>query len=667
MPSLLIRLLAAMALGIATASSPARAQAPSVRDIARQHTNPPSLRQVQVSPNGKRAAMIVTAGNGRRVVAVLDLPPQGPPRTVGGFSDANVNNVVWITDDRLAYDAYEPGTLIRNASTMAVDADGGNSRELINWQFDEAAGSAGSRMRTRMLPYGWYLAGSPQDGSADVFVEQRITQATGDFVQSRTSRLNTLTGELKALSLGVPDRVVAQAIDGQGRIRVVLTRQNGRAQLQHLQADNSWQVIEDHEELSDDILVPLHIESDGTLIVSTRRGHDTTGLHAYDLAKRKLDPEALVRLQRFDIDADIEFDRRAGRVIGVHIVTDRPQSVWFSERLAAIQKAVDASLPAGRFNRIHCGHCESTRWYAIESASDRHAGEWLLYDHQQRAFHRLGAGRPWLDEASQGSRSFHRVNARDGLPLPLVMTHPRGRDKPEALPAVLLVHGGPWSRGGDLRWSEEAQFFARRGWRVLEPEFRGSTGFGSRHLRAGWKQWGQAMQDDLADAVQWAAKEGWVDARKVCIVGSSYGGYAALMGPVRHPELFSCAASHAGVTDLQLMFSSNRSDLTDQSRRFTMPQLVGDPVADTEMLRQHSPVNRVAEIKVPLLMAHGLLDQRVPKDHANRFESAARRAGVALERVDYGEEGHGFLLSENHADWLVRLDGFIAKAIGRAP
>jgi dipeptidyl aminopeptidase/acylaminoacyl peptidase len=138
------------------------------------------------------------------------------------------------------------------------------------------------------------------------------------------------------------------------------------------------------------------------------------------------------------------------------------------------------------------------------------------------------------------------------------------------------------------------------------------------------------------------------------------------MGTVRHPELYRCAASHVGVTDLQLMFSTARSDLTDQARRFSMPQLVGDPVADAEMLRRHSPVARVADIKVPVLLAHGALDRRVPREHANRFESAARQAGVAVERVDYGDEGHGFMKPENFADYLVRLDAFIARAIGRA-
>lgn len=640
--------------------------ATSVRDLALQYASARSLQQVQVSPGGKRLAMIVTNSQGRQVVSVLDLPPDAAPRVVGGFSDADVRRVFWLTDDRLVYDAYEPGTLIRKGSTVAVDADGRNDHELINWSHDEEAGSAGTRRRSRTLPYGWYVVDAIGDGSADVLVAQAISMDTGDYVESRLSRMDSRTGLLRPLSVGVPDRAIAHALDGKGEIRAVLTSLNGRAKLYGRGPAGGWDLLEDHDALSDDVLVPHVVERDGTLVVSTRRGHDTVGLHAYDLAKRKLDPEPLLRLARFDIDGDIRFDSREGSVVGAHVVTDSPQNVWFSARLAALQKAVDGALPAGRFNRLICSHCETTNWYVIHSSSDRHPGEYLVYDHGQKALRRLGAARPSIDESRQGVRSFHRVVARDGLSLPMVMTHPAGRDKAEALPAIVLVHGGPFARGGDRRWNEEAQFLARRGWRVLEVEFRGSTGFGSAHLKAGFKQWGQAMQDDLADAVQWAAREGWVDPRRVCIAGSSYGGYAALMGAVRHPDLYRCAVSHAGVTDLLLMFSSARSDLTDQGRRFGLPRLLGDPVADADMLRRHSPVTRVAEIKVPVLMAMGGVDQRVPAEHADRFESAARRAGVNLERVNYPTEGHGFALRENYADYLVRLDAFFARHIGRA-
>ena len=227
----------------------------------------------------------------------------------------------------------------------------------------------------------------------------------------------------------------------------------------------------------------------------------------------------------------------------------------------------------------------------------------------------------------------------------------------------MLVHGGPWSRGASTHWSPEAQFLASRGYRVLEPDFRGSTGYGDKHFKAGWKQWGLAMQDDLADAVQWAAGEGLIDPQKVCIYGGSYGGYAALMGPVRHPDTYRCAASLVGVTDIMLMFTSGRADFTRDSRLYVMPQLVGDPDRDSDMLKLSSPVERVAGIRVPILLAQGTLDRRVPREHANRFEAVARRAGVQVERIDYNDAGHGFATPEQHGEFLNRLAAFLARSL----
>jgi dipeptidyl aminopeptidase/acylaminoacyl peptidase len=228
------------------------------------------------------------------------------------------------------------------------------------------------------------------------------------------------------------------------------------------------------------------------------------------------------------------------------------------------------------------------------------------------------------------------------------------------------VHGGPWAPGATTLWDDEPQFLASRGYRVLEVSFRGTTGLGWKHERASWGQWGLAMQDDLEDALLWAVREKLTDPERVCIYGASYGGYAALMGPVRHPGRYRCAVSHVGVTELQLLFSRTWSDVTPAARQYGLARLVGDPEKDAERLRLNSPVHRVADIKVPVLVAQGRLDRRVTPEHADRFVSAARAAGVDIERVDY-EEGHGFSLAESQADFWQRLEGFLARHLAKRP
>jgi len=339
---------------------------------------------------------------------------------------------------------------------------------------------------------------------------------------------------------------------------------------------------------------------------------------------------------------------------------------WFDKDLRAIQQRIDSSLPADRFNALICGRCLSSRFIGVKSSSDRMPADYYVYDRQEKSLLGLGAARPWLAPSGQGRRSYHSVAARDGLPLPVYLTTPAEAVKGKPLPAVVLVHGGPWVRGHDLEWDRDAQFLATRGYLVIEVDYRGSTGYGLRHFKAGWKQWGLAMQDDLSDAVAWATKQGLADAGRICIVGSSYGGYAALMGVVRDPGLYRCAVSHAGVTDIDLVYSDAWNDASPAYKQYGMPLLIGDRQADAAQLAATSPLQQAARIKVPVLLAHGGEDRRVPIEHMRAFRKAAERAGVRVEAIEYAEEGHGFRQPKNDIDFWNRVDAFLKKNLAPA-
>jgi dipeptidyl aminopeptidase/acylaminoacyl peptidase len=201
---------------------------------------------------------------------------------------------------------------------------------------------------------------------------------------------------------------------------------------------------------------------------------------------------------------------------------------------------------------------------------------------------------------------------------------------------------------------------ASRGYVVIEPEFRGSTGYGDKLHRAGWKQWGQAMQDDVADALAWAVDKGLVDAKRVCIAGASYGGYATLMGLARHPDLYRCGAAWVAVTDPRLLFKWRAdSDGDTNLREFVIPTMIGDPDKDAAMLDSVSPVLLAGRIKAPLLMAFGGGDRRVPLVHGKRMRQALIDAGRPPNWVVYDEEGHGWQKLENKLDFARRLEEFL--------
>ena len=232
---------------------------------------------------------------------------------------------------------------------------------------------------------------------------------------------------------------------------------------------------------------------------------------------------------------------------------------------------------------------------------------------------------------------------------------------------VVLVHGGPWVRGGEWEWEPQSQFLASRGYVVIEPEFRGSVGFGFKHFRSSWKQWGLTMQDDVADAAQWAIKQGYADPKRVCIAGASYGGYATLMGLIRNPELFRCGVEWVGVTDIDLMYSITWSDASDRWKRYGMPRMVGDRKQDAAQLAATSPIKLADKVTQPLLMAYGGVDERVPIEHGTQFRDAVRKTNQKVEWVVYADEGHGWLLPANRIDFWTRVERFLDKNLKNAP
>jgi dipeptidyl aminopeptidase/acylaminoacyl peptidase len=655
LPKLLVLSAALLAAGLQ-----AQVVTQSLADRAAIYAKAPAISDVRPSPSGNRVAMLVNSGKGEKSsLAILNLPVKSPPKIIASFDNANISNVFWVSEDRLVFSAQsalEDDRLV--GGTFAVDHDGTNSLQLIAQS--ENTSQQGSRLVSKTLNYTWAVVGPLRGGQGpQVLVRQGVSTSMGDWEAGKTARLNTMTGELTLILVNAPENSVDFIFDAQGEPRLSRTASKGRDKIYLRTAGtNQWQVISDLPSLSSEGMDPLYLEDDENLVVSTRNGKNTAGLYLFNLKTLKLDPEPLVHAPRYDI-GQIKSNSATRKVIGAELVAEHGQSVWFEPSLAALQKGLDATLPKGRHNHIICGNCVNNNFFVIHSASDQHPGEYFIFDKQNNKLLPLGSRRPWIDPTQQAKQTFHWTKARDGLDLPIVITHPYGKDLKQKLPTVLLVHGGPWVRGARVQWNPESQYLASLGYRVIEPDFRGSLGYGESHFRASFKQWGLTMQDDLIDALNFAVDQGMSDPSRVCIYGGSYGGYAALMGPIAHAGQFKCAASVVGVTDIMLMFNSVNSDMSRDSKQYTIPELLGDPVADKDKLAKVSPLARVSEIKVPILLAQGLQDRRVPREHADRFESAAKASGVSVKRLNYPTEGHGFKYEQNRADFWKHLGEFL--------
>jgi dipeptidyl aminopeptidase/acylaminoacyl peptidase len=267
---------------------------------------------------------------------------------------------------------------------------------------------------------------------------------------------------------------------------------------------------------------------------------------------------------------------------------------------------------------------------------------------------------PWLDENHLAEMRPVIYQARDGLAIPGYLTLPKGVE-PRNLPLVVIPHGGPWQR--DVwGYDPEAQFLANRGAAVLQPNFRGSTGYGKAFWQAGFKQWGRDMQNDITDGVTWLINSGVADPKRVAIYGASYGGYAALAGAAFTPDLYVCAVSYVGVSNIFTLLASIPP--------YWKPALdmeyekIGDPVKDKALLEEISPVFHAGKIRIPLFIAHGANDPRVKKAESDQIVEAVRKAGREVIYMVKEDEGHGFHNEENRLDFYRALEDFFIKHLG---
>jgi dipeptidyl aminopeptidase/acylaminoacyl peptidase len=620
----------------------------------------------KLSPDAKSLAARVGAPGRRDYLAVIDLETNSA-RFVAGYNDADIGNFQWVNDNRLVFDVTDKevgqGDVNYGPGLFAVNRDG---TQLIQLADRHNAFVATASISRKLLPWHTFLLN--QRGAQDsefIYVSSYKYDDNRDLNHVDLLRLNTLSG--RAQKIPYPALAKGWMLDHQGEPRIVWTSERDTATLFYREpASGQWRKLASHGAYTrrHDAIEPLAFGPDGTLYVEANGNKDTTSVHTFDLATGRISAEPLIVTTGYDFNGQLVTDHN--KVLGVHYLTDAQSSVWFDPGMKAIQQTVDTLLP-GTMNLISVAARAQAPWVLVKSYSDVIPPSYRLFNTKTQMLNKVGDSHPGIDSAQMGHQDALHYKARDGLQIPALLTLPAGSNR-KNLPLVVLVHGGPWVRGASWGWNPPSQFLASRGYAVLEPSFRGSTGFGAAHFMAGWKQWGLAMQNDIADGARWAIAQGIADPRRICIAGASYGGYATLMGLVNDPDLFKCGINWVGVTDINLMYTGNwlfKSDMSEQWKQYGMPQLVGDQVKDAAQLKATSPLEQAARIRQPLLLAYGGADRRVPLYHGTKFREAVKATNPNVEWVVYEEEGHGWALPKNRIDFWTRVEKFLEKNIGK--
>ncbi|MFG6464751.1 prolyl oligopeptidase family serine peptidase [Roseateles sp. DXS20W] len=660
---------AGLAAGLSLTATLAQAAPPPAELFYRD----PDIGEAQLSPSGRQLAVTTSRGAKHAGLAVVDLAT-GKSVRAAQFYDGNVWRVQWVNENRLVFSVLDPsdGSAMNTGAPglFAVNPDGSQLRQLVRREWAPGI-TDGTGRNERLLDWNHRLLRVPTPRAGDTNEEVLLTWFALDERRAQKPLwVNTRTGRTRAVDVIAPPHTVAWETDSRGELRVAHTLNAGRTgAFWRAPGSDDWQPLYESSVMA----LPFQIEAvddAGQLFVtqSAGRGGESV-LKRYDFAKRAPEKEPLVSAPGFDFVGHIVTDGE-GAALGVHVTTDGEGTVWFHPALKALQAEADARFP-GRINRLQCRRCGQPDMVAlVTSFSDREPGQLWVYQARppagEKPWRAVGRVREDVKAAEMASLDFQRIKARDGRDLPVWIT--RSPQAKGPLPAVVLVHGGPWVRGNDWRWNGEAQFLASRGYVVIEPEFRGSEGYGDDHFRAGFKQWGLAMQDDVADALRWAQQQG-IASDKACIAGASYGGYSTLMGLIKHPELYRCGVASVAVTDLDLLVAGSwrvDDDTSSMARRHTLPEMVGDPVKDAALIAANSPVRQAARIKAPLLLAVGEKDRRVPLAHGERLRDALREAGNPPVWVAYPDEGHGLLDVKNRIDFAERMAAFLARHLGGA-
>jgi dipeptidyl aminopeptidase/acylaminoacyl peptidase len=591
----------------------------------------PERAEPRISPDGRRLAYLAPSEGALNVWVT----PAGrdDARPVTGDTHRGIRSYRWAHDNRhLLYLQDSDGD--ENWRVYAVDPDSGETRLLTPFPQVQARIEGLSRRQPGVLAVGLNL-------------EDRRTHDL--YRLDLRSGVLTLAARNRGFAAWLVDRdlqatgAVRSNVDSSTDVLVRAWELGKWRRFAHFPAEDAM------------VSAPLGFTAYGdAMLLRSSAGADTTRLVRRDL--RSGEERVLAHDPEFDL-GNVLVHPDTGEAQAVSFVRERLEWEVLDPSLRDDFAALSATNP-GDFGIVGRDHADRT--WLVSYTVDSGPVSSYLYDRASRRATFLFDHTRELRSYVLAAMAPFSLRARDGLTLRGYLTLPPAGER-KRLPTVLLVHGGPWQRD---RWGyvPEAQWLANRGYLVVQVNFRGSSGYGKEFLNAGDREWGGRMQDDLIDTVRWSVEQDLSDPDRVGILGASYGGYAALCGAAFTPDVFRCAVSICGPSNLATWIETAPpywgSIVAMLHRR------VGDPESDREMLWSRSPLSRVDRIRIPVLLAHGAMDPRVKLAETEQVAAAMERAGVEHQLLVFADEGHGFARPENRLRLYAAADRFLATHLG---
>lgn len=631
----------------------------SIEDFVRQST----YSAARISPTGKYLAISFERGE-QDVLGVMEAKTLELVHVAQLPEKKSVGNFYWAGPERLIFTASrKQGRFASPFGTgewYAVNADGSKARTLISYQ---ASGSG--RLQSKPVSYSErfdMLDPLPEDDEKVLMQISRRVSSEGS--RTEVVEVDTITGRRKVLARA-PRENCNLTLDRKQNPRYATCgdAQNDAGEFEEHSSlykrlpKGEWELVSRSQDDGKRINV-LSIGSDGSIYAES---DDRKAPAAFGL----LDPQtgAFKEVHRDPVAAPSSYiiatDRES--IIGVVTEAGKPEVALVDGKSpdSALYQSLAAAFP-GQFVNFSSATLDGKQ-IIISVRSDRNPGELYLFDREKGQARFLMKARQWLDADKMAEVRVIKVKARDGLEMYGYLTIPNGVEL-KNLPLIVNPHGGPIGPRDNWSFSYDTQMFANRGYLVLQLNFRGSGGYGQAFQDKGHRQWGKAMQDDLTDATKWAIDQGYADPKRVCIYGGSYGGYAALMGVAKEPELYKCAVGYVGVYDMQMMY--DKGDIADrETGRLFLEHTLGK---DKQSLLDASPTYLADKIKAPVFLAAGARDFRAPPEQTEAMEDALKKAGnPPVETIIQAGEMHGFYDEKANLNLYTKLLAFFEKNIGK--
>lgn len=612
------------------------------------------VNEVSLSPDGKYVAMAIPSADGMETqLHVVPLDGKGKVQALRFGKQQHVTGIVWSSDEQIVVSRAKLEPLRAQpyslGELMTSDINGKNQDTLFAY-----VPTDGNRASRRKDEGSAYVVKVLDDEPGMVLVEfDRWRRGPDDKGSTAIYKVDTRTGNRREVDRFNESASFAYDHSGTARLRMTSDDNDDPVLAYRPTPESDWAPVP--KTLAGYDMWINHVEADNnTAYAMISDSDEPMQLYKVDLAKG-----TRVRLAgRDDMEiARVMYAGRDGAPYGVTYDAGKPSIAYLD--------------PASPWSKLHAGLMKSFSGNLVSIlnfsrddskvlfyvSGDRNPGAYYVLDRASNNVQLINQAKPWINGKALAPTTPISFTTRDGLTLHGFYTAP---GTPGAKPMIVMPHGGPHGPYDNWGYDSDAQFLASRGYGVLQVNYRGSGGRGRKFEEIGYREWGGKMQDDLADGVKWAIDNKIADPARICTYGASYGGYAALMQPIRYPDLYKCAIGYVGVYDLQVMKKKGDIPRAKTGKRY-LSRVLGD---DDSVLQAWSPAQNVDKIKIPVFLVQGNIDQRVPMAQFNAMKSAFQANGVEVETMVAAGEGHGFYKPENRAELYRRMEAFLGKHIG---